>query len=355
MFSYLSCKCLARRPKRLPGSSSSSDPRVRPFDKLPVENLHEISRHLDNFEVVLLSLTCRTLRYTLVSSTLVLDSEDTRSLLSLLRKDIPRYFVCHFCVQMHRFWSAVGPLNCRAYGELPPGSRCRRKFDTMYPTGSIPMYRLAFHHVQLVMDGYFLGQSHGLPLDILAGEVRSRPLPDFATSQTWQSRIIASELFLSVTYRFTHSGPLYRVLRDLDQLAVAICPHLWTFGGRIIPDLQFRAWSYACAHSPEEYRASGSCTGCLTDYKVFLSLLNHRYRLTIVTYHQLGYCRSPYDWKWQAYRPALGPFSASAIPSRAAKGYGTGEVQRAWDHDTARREDDVRVIISHIRFSDNPF
>jgi hypothetical protein len=344
---FSSVKWLKAHRKRL--SCSSRNPRTRPFSKLPVEILHEILRYLYNFEIVLLSLTCRTMRYTMASSaTVVLDSKEKRSLLSLLRRDLRGFYVCQFCVKMHRFQATFGPLSRQVYGELPPGSHCLNQFQSTCPAGPISEYRLAFHHVQLVMDGYFSGPSHGLPLDILAGETQSKPLPDFTASQIWQPRIIESELFLCATYRFTHSGSLYRVLTDFDHLEVAMCPHLCTSrrsGSKRIPDLEFRAWSFAHAHTPEEYQASGSCTGCLTDYRIFVSLSNYRYRVTIVTYHRLGYCRSPEDWKWQAYSPSLTAFARRTLPDRITKGYAAGEVRRAWDHDAVRRED---IRVSHI-------
>ncbi|KAF4997148.1 hypothetical protein FGRMN_4041 [Fusarium graminum] len=69
------------------------------------------------------------------------------------------------------------------------------------------------------------------------------------------------------------------------------------------------AWSYdvlELARPLEQWEecadSLGSCPVCLTDYAISISQdeAEELWCVEVVSYQQLGACRSPYDWKWRS-------------------------------------------------------
>lgn len=207
--------------------------------------------------------------------------------------------------------------------------------------------------------------------------------------QQWSARIIDDELFLSATHTLRFDGTEGDFRGMLDQRKYNICAHVGTkkhvdrrsrehaekchgyrqhlYDSRnqmlqrrgdahLASPLWFnppwspsrtinsfrREGSASCLPQHRFLRQCrdllGSCIFCATDYTTTLSRGNvvgegpkggrEEWILTIVTYHELGSCRSPSDPKWEAF--ARGVMN-DAEPRREALGSLPGGVKKKWE------------------------
>ncbi|KAF5560934.1 hypothetical protein FNAPI_3877 [Fusarium napiforme] len=157
------------------------------------------------------------------------------------------------------------------------------------------------------MNRHFNGPVHGLPLDILNyhGDV-SRYNDGGTRRWTVFARIIQDELFLQRT--LVIRIPKYLGVQKVqDRLYFPVCIHLRSNGngmqdyakiGRYgLPEVEELLVGFkSCDNS------LGSCPICFTDYSITIrweSQQRQGWRIEVVSYQQLGRCRSPYDWKWR--------------------------------------------------------
>jgi hypothetical protein len=200
------------------------------------------------------------------------------------------------------------------------------------------------------MNRHFLGPEHGLSLDILAGHVSRTTKSGLTKDQTWHSRVIEDELFLSATHVYSHTGDFVQMRRGLNDThdgGNGICSHLGTsywFEPTRIPELNCCNWPRMSPGSVDETvslcqhrfiacnSALGSCAYCLTDYKITIRNEGPKTTIRIVTYHQLGSCRTPEDWKWRTFvSDSSAPKYGFDITTRTtSEGYRDGDIRRTW-------------------------
>lgn len=89
--------------------------------------------------------------------------------LNTFARDLPSWFYCHSCSNLHRLdrIRPPGPLD-----EPSNPLRCPQASSegSLYPYlgGTLPYYRIVFHHLQLVMRRHYLGSDYGISTDDLS-------------------------------------------------------------------------------------------------------------------------------------------------------------------------------------------
>ncbi|KAL7940716.1 hypothetical protein V8C42DRAFT_356080 [Trichoderma barbatum] len=317
---------------------------ISPLLNLPTEILLLVASQLSASpeSIVAVSLTCETLSSIFDRDTLKLCDESRQRLLLLLEKDHgDRLFYCSACCQLHHFWEQWNSTDSH-HLRIAEISCLRYHYKkTFKQTPGCHRYELNYLHGRLVMNRHLYDSPKGLPLESLA-------YPTFMTSwgggTLWQqnpsAKIIGDELFLCITHTLAGAAA---TLRDaIDEGRHGICMHVATDS----VDLDY-SYRDAC----REVR--GSCTVCLTDYvttvergqvnEIFQSEipnyglsvgpLVNGWSVTITTYHQLGRCRDPDDWKWVTLaedlidrRLSKGP----AQPRRDMRLYPPGVIREKW-------------------------
>ncbi|KAI5864103.1 hypothetical protein GGS23DRAFT_562968 [Durotheca rogersii] len=300
---------------------------------------------LEPASAVALSLTCKDLKSLLFASSLQrLRLLDLEELLLLLERDsaapYPKYY-CYDCTRLHSF----DPADRRPGIVLNPGATLQDTCggrNTRFP-GSRLM--ISYRHARLVMNQHFYGPQGGLPSSVFDVEYRAGCSDPW--TQKWSAMVVDDELFLSATHTLAFTGHDLEFRTYLNQHTHQICVHVGT--NKVIAnhhwmDVLQRMATYTprkakcfsrktrwpnsyiinitngdeCAPTvamePPNQRLKcswyipGSCGFCATDYTTTLERFNpenwhsqEQWRLTIVTYHQLGSCRSPSDPVWKAF------------------------------------------------------
>ncbi|KAH9987485.1 hypothetical protein F4779DRAFT_284947 [Xylariaceae sp. FL0662B] len=365
-------------PPALPDNSESA------FMELPLDIILLIyDSFLDPASRAALALTCKDMFSAFSSKSLLprLDAPDLEELLLLLERDLSgtqtRYY-CHECVELHSFdLTREGPTANYHHGSLEPGD-CR--LNRLYLSGSA--FSIGYAHVRVVMNRHFYGAPRGLAGNTLDNVNCSGYEPPY-WFQKWSARIIDDELFLSATHTLRFRGA-ERDFRDiLDQREYQICAHTVTrkddsIGQHERPDMRQqqlhehqdrpvqitgdipvdRGWfpPWTISRTVNAFRSEGStspaprskrlrqcrdildsCIFCATDYVTTLEKrkVGHWWKrgrdewtLTIVTYHQLGSCRSPSDPKWVAFTT---DFWCNPKPDRETFGLLPGDVKKKWE------------------------
>ncbi|KAL2758629.1 hypothetical protein ACRALDRAFT_2026138 [Sodiomyces alcalophilus JCM 7366] len=177
-------------------------------------------------------------------------------------------------------------------------------------------HRLQYNLARLVMNRHLYGPSHGFPLVMIEGSSRKRcPTSDVRYQQCWRARIIQDELFLCTIFTYYHpENTTDRLMRFMRVSHQQICPHLrirasnpstvasWP---RNLPELNQDLAIPNRFITPVRSCVS-SCAICRTDYQVKIQqrpswkMWGPRgWIISIVTWQQLGKCRSPFDWDWR--------------------------------------------------------
>lgn len=308
--------------------------------------------------------------------------------LMLEREQNGQAYYCHSCNTLHEFspdWRATSKIggikscyDCKItnqtffnfpYGESKSEFEPQFSLDFDSP-GLTTTYRVDYVLARLVMNRHLLGTQAGLPLSCLEVQNLDRLQTEdlqfskpFTLTQTWRARIIDDELYLSAIYSFTQLSVGERAhqrfwdcfyslsswIRDRLFSTIGLCSHVQTgYRGVINHPSSFQ--SHACTQLNQSHMHTlnyelDSCHHCLSDFEAstkWRSLdgtyseyrprnrqeLNHGLSsVTITTYHQLGKCRSPLDWKWAA---ASTPTSASMLWARDQAQYPLGIVRDRW-------------------------
>jgi hypothetical protein len=340
--------------------------------QLPVELLLEISDWLPSASAVALALTCTSL-FGPIFPRNRLQGPQLEDLLRLLERDLSKQlFFCQPCQTLHRFsqWWKPGY-------EDKFNAPCK-PMVTVYDT-----FYVRFHLARLAMNKHLLGG--GLSLEQLAGSFNVS-----ARRNSWEinftARIIQDELFLSVSHTLSLTGTGADNCRALQSHDHGICHHLTTHPPRTrlkgnSSAMPYRQWVqgrhfYAKPQrlmipelGPEDSQrlrkyqdVQGSCYICLTDYSIttrrrvfncvdeptkvggfdldpymHTKYTNEAWDIIIIAYHQLGPCRSQFDWKWLTYATELPAFTqddldVQLLAKRCENGpYAQGSVRARWD------------------------
>ncbi|KAI1420990.1 hypothetical protein F5Y12DRAFT_770316 [Xylaria sp. FL1777] len=314
---------------------------------LPLEILFLILDFLPPESSVAVSLTCKVAFYAFCSIMKSrLDTPNLQNLLLLLEESVSRHrFFCHNCTQLHRFSPYWAPGRRKKSSLEPPCKPKTTDFGDIY---------IGFHHVRLVMNTHLLGPGHGISLRQLQTEI----LPYW---KGWEissvARILQDQLFLRVSHRLRlhqrrrfnrvalRSGYRHRIChhiithpcrrnpRDLEAVIPTQIPEL-----RPIADIDlYNDDAVADCNS-----VPGSCSICMTDFTTTIKQqtdardpARELLDVTIVSYHLLGHCRSPSDWKWQTFSTRYSRYPPDLMTRAQHQGscYEPGAVRRRWDMD----------------------
>lgn len=327
--------------------------------QLPIELLLKISGLLPSGSAVAFALTCTSLFGILFPKT-KLHGIQLEDLLQLLERDLSKqFFFCQPCHTLHHFSPSWSPGHQDRF-DAP----CKPKVE-VYDT-----FHLGFHFARLAMNKHLLGG--GLNLEQFTC---SLPAYNGGWDISFTARVIQDELYLCASHRLTLNGTGPGNRRELEISKHGICNHVTTHRpkarlnlstkprGRIAQEQWFQQrrfyavpqrtripeWdSPSYSHTLTECRdVRGSCPVCLTDYSITTNKIKSSdvsdettkepWDIVIIAYHQLGPCRSQFDWKWLTYATQLPDLckqnmDASLLGKRCKnEPYAPGSVQLRWD------------------------
>lgn len=277
-----------------------------------------------------------------------LDGPGLRNLLLLLEESVSRdLFFCHNCTRLHRFKSSWAP-GCQYQSSL--GLPCEPKV-----TNVGDLY-IGFHHIRLVMNSHFFGPGHGLSLNRFETKFTHR-------CTSWEThyaaRILQDQLFLRVSHRLLLNKKHHSISTSIRTAIRNDCPHHichhitthpptrnprdpYAVLPTQIPDLTPLGGKFDnYSDDVKDFdNAPGSCCICLTDFTTTVKQRKadsnsepEMLDVAVVSYHQLGHCRSPSDWKWLTFSAPYSQYPSGFITraNHAEPYYDLGGVKKRWD------------------------
>ncbi|KAH7473706.1 hypothetical protein IWW34DRAFT_834135 [Fusarium oxysporum f. sp. albedinis] len=275
--------------------------------RIPPEIILQVTEFLPNGSLISLSLTCYAYHALLsgITRNVKLEGMELEEFLQLLEKDCASSYLCYTCVRLHQRDRRGKTDPCKCY-KWDCKKNCLYHFHFYLWIDSGLM--MTYPDVRLIMNRHFNGPTHGLSLDTLNYHGDIFRYEDGGTER-WTSfaRIIQDELFVQRTLAIWHPGDL-GVQELLDRFSFPICLHISSNTKRY-EDGYARIGLYTLPELVElsggfkSYDGSlGSCPICFTDYSITVRWGTHQrqgWHIEVVSYQQLGSCRSPYDWKWR--------------------------------------------------------
>lgn len=144
------------------------------LQRLPTELVLLICAHLSYIDTTCLALCCHAALFKIGQDSLLFskikDSDERKEFLTRISRDIPAYYFCHSCFNLHEWASVSMPwlsnkrswARCVYYDEFPSLSMI------MGTNRRVPSsYFLRFVHLQLAMRIYHYGPEYGIPADCL--------------------------------------------------------------------------------------------------------------------------------------------------------------------------------------------
>lgn len=263
------------------GKQSSEDTKPCHLLALPVELILEIATHLEIYEQVLLSLTCKALHTALgikLNSTLPLnDSTHQSEFLTLLHRDLPSYRLCIPCNKLHNSSGdtiALPQNKLRRTPWHPAIKACLfRPFRFGFPD---PVYWLSDEHVRRVLAKQICTSTlHCSGVLDLSAAKREHPVLEHGSCEYWIKPVISRGCLI---YHAVYEIKLLRkedaswsqddvkdILRNLD---LRCCLHCST--SRFLAEmiclayhpLEVRPDGPICAHWRIARRAEAAGEGC---------------------------------------------------------------------------------------------
>jgi hypothetical protein len=213
-----------------------------------------------------------------------------------LSKDLPQYFVCYRCVQLHASSAVQWPRT------IPKTlTRCLREERSLEYCSQSGIF-LRFPHIQLVMNRHYLGPSHGFPLEALRSiEVIESDLYKNIVSLSVDAQIVSNELLL----RSQQWVLLPHNRRDelvTQHFFRRLCEHIWDVkAGDYLPTLiksrlDLLEEQGRCCTSTEQ------CLKCQMDFVMDVVDLGERGIAGCLTrWINLGAGLDPADPKWRSH------------------------------------------------------
>lgn len=309
------------------------------FMNLPLDLLKSIRDHLPPASLATLSLTCK----------VALDVFEPRDLdeydLRVIRREFEKHlggrcYYCWECTYLHRYdQSPVVPRLCQD------------------PVINFGAWKFAFYHFQLVMNTHIYGPGRGLTTSIMEpGKVGS-----------WQAEatmaILDGQIFVSARYTRTLMGSIDYIhfKTHLDRKRLRFCQHLQStplsrfspYRVKRLPELRL-VQKHQPHYLKSPWNATGACDVCLTDYTFALTCVRPQrrnitersglsriaqpalYKIEIVTYHQLGACRSSFDWIWRCFADVSPTYNTRL--SFLNTDHPPGAVKHRWDARAQKNE-----------------
>lgn len=189
------------------------------------------------------------------------------------------------------------------------------------------------NQARAIMNSHFLGPDHGIQSEKLCQQVRCRSsyVPCYngrsriSYTETRKIAIIDDELFVSISREYASTNGNNDDLIEVVGVLLAIpCGHVYKDVVALIPDVDLDGH-----HTP------GSCGTCLTDWE---ETVHHQHdsgdgddrvgwKVTLSSFHQLGSCRSPDDWKWANLIMSQ---SGMCLDRSETRNHIPGSVRRKW-------------------------
>ena len=233
-----------------------------------------------------------------------LDRTEIQELLLLIEKDVAHLYYCHRCGKLHS-WKKPWFKHMMLEGMEFLGFEGKCHYTECFKSPSwcfVPYYA-----ARLAMNRHLYGPAHGITLSRLRPDsFRYKSRLGVKFSETWDLRIVDDRLLMSSVVTMSSSNDNGRVIRQYidDDSRHRICEHLSTDDDGLRSDPQ-RIPELATNCSSSNYIESctqsvRSCTSCMTDYCIDIIWRNRErvWVIKIIAYHQLGACRSPWDWDW---------------------------------------------------------
>lgn len=217
--------------------------------------------------------------------------------LSELSKDLPKYFVCYRCVQLHASsavqWPRTTPKTL---------TRCleeERAFEHCPQSGIL----LRFPHIQLVMNRRDLGPSHGFPLEA------------FQSTEVMESDLFRNIVLLSVDAQIVSNELLMRSQQWVllphnrrDELVTKrffrhFCHHIWALGkAGENPATLIKSRLDLLEEQGRCYTSTVQCLKCPMDFVMDVVDLGERGIAGCLTrWINLGAGLHPSDPKWRSH------------------------------------------------------
>ncbi|PQE27138.1 Cyclin-like F-box protein [Rutstroemia sp. NJR-2017a WRK4] len=284
-----------------PDSEADTNTNSLRLSDLPPELIIIIASFLPTQSAACLSLCSRAMSQILGSDAwrcLKIQSPGVRAtFLSDLSKDLPQYFVCYLCVQLHTTsavqWPRSSPKTL---------TRCLRKELALKHCSQSGIY-LRFPHIQLVMNRHYLGPSHGFPLEA------------FQTTEVIESDIFRNIVLLSVEAQIVSDELLMRSQQWVllphnrrDKLVTRrlfhhLCHHIWALGRREnnLPTL-IKSRLDLLDEQGQCCTSTGQCLKCPMDFVLDVVDLGERGIAGCLTrWTNLGAGLHPEDPKWRSH------------------------------------------------------
>ena len=231
--------------------------------------------------------------------------------LSTLALDIPSWFYCHSCSQLHPR-NLVGPpgrsnwpskrLRCCSTNSENPLSQWMRL------GGGFCFYSFTFHHLQLVMLRHYRGPGYGISINELSflqvdefGE--NLPRGKITTLLSVDARVCAqpARLFLRLqTWAVLHT-------RDQDlglekSKSVSVCRHLMANDGEIAQLIGSSLDEYSKRAQKPQGPNLRRCRSCKFSYQLqVLDTVSDGLAVVITKWLDLGSGLTPMDPKWRGF------------------------------------------------------
>ncbi|KAH8892449.1 hypothetical protein GQ53DRAFT_861755 [Thozetella sp. PMI_491] len=264
---------------------------------LPPEIVLHITAHLTRPSLLAFALTCWPFYSLCFPQSPGLNQAEKEELLQFLEKDVANLYFCHDCTMLHEWrtlqkWPRTDSSAC-SFISKP------RVYSHFCGCGNFILNQEA----RVAMNRHFYGPEHGIPLRQLERKVTSSHVYGVDVYSGWKARVVDDQLMLSFVLTQSHQRGDVQALRDyVDKHIWRVCRHLVT--NSRYPS-SFREKIHELAEGrPDRFvsckQAVRSCTACLTDYSISICWQGTEkgWLIELVTYHQLGDCRSPHDWIW---------------------------------------------------------
>lgn len=260
----------------------------------PLDILYILHDYLSVEDVTSLSLSCKHLHGQFLPTPKRLKSIDRHVFLPQLEKDLPGHCYCHGCKRLH----AINSSRDAVSGNCLTGC-----LSVEVPWRRDCVSSIVFNQARAAMNSHFFGADHGIQLDKLGLQSRYTMFdfsPQVSCLHKREATIIDDELFIAVSREYESKEGDHGLLRALAwMLREKPCSHVFvTCAGAVGPH----------GRLVDRHSTPGSCDQCLTDWEATVHLqpaagdgkdsVSMGWKLIFVSFHQLGSCRSPKDWKW---------------------------------------------------------
>lgn len=206
---------------------------------LPPEIIWLILEHLPASSRLSFALTCRFFFFRYRPKPVELFGVRC-DFIQLLERDMPGFYVCHDCLELHRwrldwhpFHKGRGARSGDSVASSDPwcpavNGRCST-LDCVFAEN----YMLSYNLAHVVMNRHLYGSAHGLPLSVLEGPLRAASAGEDSHKLNvdlrgrWRARIIDDLLLVSAEYTMSHRRGDVDTLREfLGGDAGIICHHI---------------------------------------------------------------------------------------------------------------------------------